>query len=59
MKRVISALAILLASVATVQAQNTSGLLLNRDIIPASSILSLSQREAVGTARSTVPAAKP
>ena len=52
MKRVISALAILLASVATVQAQNTSGLLLNRDIIPASSILSLSQREAVGTARS-------
>ena len=34
------------------QAQNTSGILLNRDIIPASSILSLSQRESVGTARS-------
>ncbi len=52
MKRVFSALAMLLASVVMVQAQNTSGILLNRDIIPASSILSLSQREAVGTARS-------
>ncbi len=52
MKRFVSALAIVLASVVAVQAQNTSGLLLNRDIIPASSLLSLSQREAVGTARS-------
>lgn len=34
------------------QAQNTTGLLFNRDIIPASSILSLSQRESEGTARS-------
>ena len=52
MKRVVSALAILIASAVTVQAQNTSGILLNRDIIPASSILSFSQRESVGTARS-------
>ena len=52
MKRVVSALTILLASIVMVQAQNTSGILLNRDIIPTSSILSLSQREAVGTARS-------
>lgn len=41
-----------LASAMTVQAQNTSGILLNRDIVPASSLVSLSQREAVGTARS-------
>ena len=52
MKRVFSALTILLASIVAVQAQNTSGILLNRDILPASSILSLSQRESVGTARS-------
>ena len=52
MKRVVSILALLLASSLSVQAQNTSGILLNRDILPASSILSLSQREAVGTARS-------
>ena len=52
MKRIFSALALMLASVMTVQAQNTSGILLNRDILPASSILSLSQRESVGTARS-------
>ena len=52
MKRVVSVLALLLASATLVQAQNTSGILLNRDIIPASSILSLSQREASGTARS-------
>lgn len=45
-------MAIILASVVAVQAQNTSGILLNRDIVPASSLLSLSQREAVGTARS-------
>ena len=45
-------MAIILASALAVQAQNTSGILLNRDIIPASSLLSLSQREAVGTARS-------
>lgn len=41
-----------IASALMIQAQNTSGILLNRDILPASSILSLSQREAVGTARS-------
>jgi hypothetical protein len=35
-----------------VQAQNTSGLVLNRDILPASTILSLSQRDVAGTARS-------
>ncbi len=52
MKRLLSVMAMMLASVVMVQAQNTSGILLNRDIIPASSILSLSQREAVGTARS-------
>jgi hypothetical protein len=51
MKKIISVVALALVSV-SVQAQNTSGILLNRDIIPASSILSLSQREAVGTARS-------
>lgn len=45
-------MAIILASALAVQAQNTSGILLNRDIVPASSLLSLSQREAVGTARS-------
>ena len=52
MKRFLSVVAIILVSVVSVQAQNTSGILLNRDIIPASSVLSLSQREAVGTARS-------
>ncbi len=52
MKRSLSVMAIILASALAVQAQNTSGILLNRDIIPASSLLSLSQREAVGTARS-------
>jgi len=52
MKRVVSVLAILLASTMAVQAQNTTGILLNRDILPASSILSLSQREVTGTARS-------
>ena len=52
MKRSLSVMAIILASVVAVQAQNTSGILLNRDIVPASSLLSLSQREAVGTARS-------
>lgn len=52
MKRLISALAMVIASAIVVQAQNTSGILLNKDIIPASSILSLSQRDAVGTARS-------
>ena len=41
----------LLASAVAV-AQSTSGLLLNKDILPASTILSLSQRESVGTARS-------
>lgn len=52
MKRAFLFFSIVLASVVMVQAQNTSGILLNRDIIPASSILSLSQRDAVGTARS-------
>ena len=52
MKRFFVAIASLLASVVAVQAQSTSGILLNRDIIPASSILSLSQREPFGTARS-------
>ena len=52
MKRIFVAIAAILASAVLVQAQNTSGLLLNRDVIPASSILSLSQREPFGTARS-------
>lgn len=52
MKRFFVAIATLFASVVAVQAQTPSGLLLNRDIIPASSLLSLSQREYVGTARS-------
>ena len=52
MKRYFSAIIVLLASVVAVQAQSTSGLLFNRDILPASSILSLSQRESAGTARS-------
>lgn len=52
MKKFFLTLTALLASTVLIQAQNTSGLLLNRDIIPASSILSLSQRESVGTARS-------
>ena len=52
MKKIISVVALALVSVVAVQAQNTSGILLNRDILPASTILSLSQREAVGTARS-------
>lgn len=41
-----------LATTVVASAQNTSGILLNRDIIPASSFLSLAQRDAVGTARS-------
>lgn len=52
MKRFFLALASLLALTAVVQAQSTSGILFNRDIIPASSLLSLSQRESTGTARS-------
>ena len=52
MKRYLSLATILLASVIAVQAQGTSGILFNRDIISASSLLSLSQRESVGTARS-------
>ena len=52
MKRFLSIVALALASAVAVQAQNSSGLILNRDIIPASTLLSLSQREAVGTARS-------
>ena len=52
MKRFLSVVAVALASVVMVQAQNTSGILLNKDIVPASTVLSLSQRESVGTARS-------
>ncbi|MBE6198217.1 MAG: long-chain fatty acid transporter [Rikenellaceae bacterium] len=52
MKRFFLALASLLALTSVVQAQSTSGILFNRDIIPASSLLSLSQRESTGTARS-------
>uniref|UniRef100_UPI004055CBFB OmpP1/FadL family transporter n=1 Tax=Alistipes sp. TaxID=1872444 RepID=UPI004055CBFB len=52
MKKLFSAVAILALSVVAVQAQNTSGILLNRDILPASTILSLSQRQTAGTARS-------
>jgi hypothetical protein len=52
MKRFLSVVAILMASAVAVQAQNTSGILFNRDILPASTILSLSQRESSGTARS-------
>ena len=52
MKRFISIIAVLLAAIGVAEAQNTSGILLNRDIIPASSLLSLSQRESTGTARS-------
>ena len=44
--------AISFASIALSYAQNSSGILLNKDIISASSFLSLSQRESVGTARS-------
>ena len=52
MKRLFVVIAAILASAVAVQAQYTSGLLLNRDVIPASSVLSLSQREPFGTARS-------
>lgn len=51
MRKSFLAVAMLLASAVAV-AQSTSGLLLNRDILPASTLLTLSQREAVGTARS-------
>ena len=52
MKRFFVSIAVIVASVVVASAQNTSGILLNRDIIPASSLVSLSQRESVGTARS-------
>ena len=52
MKRFFVAVATLLATTVVAEAQNTSGILLNRDIIPASSLVSLSQREDIGTARS-------
>ena len=52
MKRYFFAILLFATFGVAVQAQNTTGLLLNRDIIPASSILSLSQRESAGTARS-------
>ena len=52
MKKYISVVAMLLVSAITVQAQSSTGLLFNRDIVSASSLLSLSQRESVGTARS-------
>ena len=52
MKRFFISVAILATSALVASAQSTSGILLNRDIIPASSLVSLSQRESVGTARS-------
>ena len=52
MKRFISIVAVLLVTISVAEAQSTSGILLNRDIIPASSLLTLSQRESSGTARS-------
>ncbi|MBQ5647698.1 MAG: long-chain fatty acid transporter [Alistipes sp.] len=52
MKRSFSVAVLLLALTVSVQAQSTSGILLNRDIISASSLVSLSQRESAGTARS-------
>ena len=52
MKRFISIVAVLLVTIGVAEAQSTSGILLNRDIIPASTLLTLSQRESVGTARS-------
>ena len=52
MKRFISIVAVLLVTIGVAEAQSTSGILLNRDIIPASSLLTLSQRESSGTARS-------
>ena len=52
MKRLFLALTTLLSLGVFAQAQNTSGLLLNRDILPASTILTLSQRNVAGTARS-------
>ena len=52
MKRLFLALTSLLLLGVFAQAQNTSGLLLNRDILPASTILTLSQRNVAGTARS-------
>ena len=52
MKRLFLALTSLLSLGVFAQAQNTSGLLLNRDILPASTILTLSQRNVAGTARS-------
>ena len=52
MRRIFATMVVILASALAVQAQNSSGLLFNRDIISASSLLTLSQRESVGTARS-------
>ena len=52
MKRFLAVVALTVASSVAVQAQNMSGVLLNRDVLPASTLLTLSQREAVGTARS-------
>lgn len=52
MKRIFLVVAVSLVSMVSLQAQNASGLLFNKDIIPASSVLSLSQREPQGTARS-------
>ena len=52
MKRLFFALVPLLSLGLFAQAQNSSGLVMNRDIIPASTVLSLSQRNVPGTARS-------
>ena len=52
MRRFFISVAMLASSVVVASAQSTSGILLNRDIIPASTLVSLSQRESVGTARS-------
>ncbi len=52
MKRFSSFVTILLISVLPVCAQSASGILFNRDIISASSLTTLSQREVAGTARS-------
>lgn len=52
MKRFFVAAALILATAVVAEAQNTSGILFNRDIIPASSLVSLAQRDDAGTARS-------
>ncbi len=53
MKRSILLLVVTFAASFSALAQEASGILFNRDVIPMSSLVSLSQRESVGTARST------